>query len=34
VKHGAKNSQILMGTKIQCTKAKVCMSIEIIKIIF
>jgi hypothetical protein len=31
-----KNSQMLMGTemKILCTKAKVCMSIEIIKIIF
>ena len=33
VKHGAKNSQMLMGIE-NTKKAKVCMSIEIIKVIF
>jgi hypothetical protein len=34
VKHGAKKSQMLTGTENTMPKAKVCMSIEIIKIIF
>jgi hypothetical protein len=34
MKHGAKHSQMLMDIEIHTTKAKVCMSIVIIKIIF
>jgi hypothetical protein len=34
VKHGAKNSQMLMDIENTVYKGKICMSIEIIKIIF